>query len=148
MAPLGLTQSDEKGVHCSSSVFIPMLTGQELLAFVKANGEMDQSELAREAGYTRVADSGKERIMTNQFYKALLDAKGVGIKVGRRPGKAAQFETTVHKTGVILIGKTYSQKFGVEPGDVLDIVISEDEIRLVPQGSEPACTVKGSVRVG
>jgi hypothetical protein len=125
-----------------------MLTGQELLAFVKANGDMDQSELAREAGYMRVADSGKERIMAKQFCEALLEAKGVAIKVGRRPGKTAQFETTVHKTGVILIGKTYSQKFGVEPGDVLDIVISENAIRLVPQGSEPAGTVKGSVRVG
>lgn len=138
----------KKGVHCSSSVFIPMLTGQELVAFVKANGEMDQSELARETGYTRVAANGKERIMSKQLYQALLEAKGVAIKVGRRPGKAAQFETTVHKTGVILIGKTYSQKFGVEPGDVLDIVISEDEIRLVPQGSAPVTTVKGSVRVG
>jgi hypothetical protein len=125
-----------------------MLTGQELLAFVKANGEMDQSELARETGYTRVAANGKERIMSKQLYQALLEAKGVAIKVGRRPGKAAQFETTVHKTGVILIGKTYSQKFGVEPGDVLDIVISENEIRLVPQGSAPVTTVKGSVRVG
>lgn len=125
-----------------------MLTGQELLAFVKANGDMDQSELARETGYMRVADSGKERIMAKQFCEALLEAKGVAIKVGRRPGKAAQFETTVHKTGVILIGKTYSQKFGVEPGDVLDIVITEDAIRLVPQGSEPAGVVKGSVRVG
>jgi hypothetical protein len=125
-----------------------MLTGQELVAFVKANGDMDQSELAREAGYMRVADSGKERIMAKQFCEALLEAKGVAIKVGRRPGKAAQFETTVHKTGVILIGKTYSQKFGVEPGDVLDIVITEDAIRLVPQGSEPAGVVKGSVRVG
>lgn len=148
MAPLGLTQSDEKGVHCSSNAFIPMLTGQELVAFVKANGDMDQSELAREAGYMRVADSGKERIMAKQFCEALLEAKGVAIKIGRRPGKAAQFETTVHKTGVILIGKTYSQKFGVEPGDVLDIVITEDAIRLVPQGSEPACAVKGSVRAG
>ena len=115
-----------------------MLTGQELVAFVKANGDMDQSELAREAGYMRVADSGKERIMAKKFCEALLEAKGVAIKVGRRPGKAAQFETTVHMTGVILIGKTYSQKFGVEPGDVLDIVISADAIRLVPQGSEPA----------
>lgn len=148
MVPRGLTQSDEKGVHCSSSVFIPMLTGQELLAFVKANGEMDQSELARETGYTRVAASGKERIMSKQLYQALLEAKGVAIKGGRRPGKAAQFETTVHKTGVILIGKTYSQEFGVEPGDVLDIVISEDSIQLVPQGSKPARTVTGSVRVG
>lgn len=148
MVPLGQMRSNEKGVHCPSSVFIPMLTGQELLAFVKANGEMDQSELAREAGYTRVADSGKERVMAKQFCEALLEAKGVAIKTWRRPGKAAQFETTVHKNGVVLIGKTYTQKFGVEAGDVLDILIDEDAIRLVPQGSEPACAVKGSVRVG
>jgi len=141
-------QSSEGGVHYSSNAFTPMLTGQELLAFVEANGDMDQSELARETGYVRVADSGKERVMGKQFCEALLEAKGVDIKVGRRPGKAAQFETTVHKNGVVLIGNTYTQKFGVEPGDVLDILIDEDAIRLVPQGSAPVTKVKGSVRVG
>ena len=135
-------------VCCTSNAFTPMLTGQELIAFVKANAEMDQSELAHAAGFTRVDKNGKERIMAKQFCEALLEAKGVGMRVGRKPGKTAQFQTTVHKTGVILLGKTYSKEFGLEPGDVLDINLEGDSIRLTPQGSQPAVVAKSSVRVG
>ena len=53
------------GVHCSSNAFTPMITGQELIAFVKANPEMDQSELAHAAGFTRIDKNGKERIYSN-----------------------------------------------------------------------------------
>jgi hypothetical protein len=114
-----------------------MLTGQELLAFVKQNPDMDQLELAKAAGYVRVTDNGKERFMTKQLCEALLEAKGVSIRGTKRPGKTAQFATKVHKNGIILVGKTYSEKFGVEPGDVLDIEIEEDCIRLVPQSTPP-----------
>lgn len=113
--------------------FLSMLTGQELLSLVKANGDMDQSELAREAGYVKVNDKGNERLLITQFHAALLAAKGVKLKTSKKPGKTAQFMTTVHRNGVILVGKTYSEKFGVEPGDELKIVIEEDSIRLVPQ---------------
>ena len=115
------------------SVFLPMLTGQELLSFVKANVEMDQAEIARGAGYVRVTEKGTERLLINKLNEALLEAKGLKLKSSKKPGKAAQYLTTVHRTGVILVGKTYSQKFGVEPGDELKIVIEEDSIRLVPQ---------------
>lgn len=110
-----------------------MLTGQELLSFVKANEDMDQAEIAREAGYVRVTEKGTERLLINKLNEALLEAKGLKLKSGKKPGKSAQYLTTVHRTGVILVGKTYSQKFGVEPGDELKIVIEEDSIRLVPQ---------------
>jgi hypothetical protein len=123
-----------------------MLTGQELLSFVKANADMDQAELAREAGYVKTTDKGTERLLINKLHEALLDAKGVKLKTSKKPGKTAQFMTTVHRTGVILVGKTYSEKFGVEPGDELKIVIEDDAIRLVPQtaGSKPAVTKVGS----
>lgn len=109
-----------------------MLTGQELLSFVKANEDMDQSELARGAGYVKVSETGTERLLIKQFHEALLEAKGLKLKTSKKPGKTAQFMTTVHRTGVILLGKTYSEKFGIEPGDELQIVIEEDAIRLVP----------------
>jgi len=110
-----------------------MLTGQELLSFVKANVDMDQAEIARGAGYVRVTEKGTERLLINKLNEALLEAKGLKLKSSKKPGKSAQYLTTVHRTGVILVGKTYSQKFGVEPGDELKIVIEEDSIRLVPQ---------------
>ena len=113
-----------------------MLTGQELLSFVKANADMDQSELAREAGYVKTTEKGTERLLINKLHEALLDAKGVKLKTSKKPGKTAQFMTTVHRTGVILVGKTYSEKFGVEPGDELKIVIEDDAIRLVPQTAQ------------
>jgi len=125
-----------------------MITGPELIAFVKANLDKNQSELAHAAGFIQIDKNGKERIMAKQFCEALLEAKGVEMRLGRKPGKTAQFETTVHKTGVILLGKTYSKQFGLKPGDVLDINISGDSIRLTPQDSQPAVAVKSSVRVG
>lgn len=125
-------------VVCPGSVFIPMLTGQELLSFVKANPDMDQAQLARGAGYVKVTDKGVERLLTTKLHHALLEAKGVKLKTAKKPGKTAQFMTTVHRTGVILIGKTYSEKFGVEPGDALNIVIEDDSIRLVPQTAAAA----------
>jgi len=113
-----------------------MLTGQELLSFVKANADMDQSELAREAGYVKTTEKGTERLLINKLHEALLEAKGVKLKTSKKPGKTAQFTTTVHRTGVILVGKTYSEKFGVEPGDELRIVIEDGSIRLIPYTGE------------
>lgn len=113
-----------------------MLKGQELLSFVKANVDMDQYEIARAAGYVRVTEKGTERVMINKLNEALLEAKGLKLKSSKKPGKVAQYMTTVHRTGVILVGKTYSQKFGVEPGDELKIVVDDDCIRLVPQLSD------------
>jgi bifunctional DNA-binding transcriptional regulator/antitoxin component of YhaV-PrlF toxin-antitoxin module len=39
---------------------------------------------------------------------------------------------------VILLGKTYSAKFNLQPGDELDIVIDDDAIRLVPKPVQAA----------
>ena len=128
-------------IRCFRSVLPLMLTGQDLLSFVKANADMDQAELAREAGYVRNTDKGNERLIIGKLHEALLEAKGVKLKTSKKPGKAAQFMTTVHRNGVILVGKTYSEKFGVEPGDELQIVIEDDAIRLVPQS---AASVKAS----
>jgi hypothetical protein len=115
-----------------------MLVGQGLIDYVKENELLTQTDLARGAGYVRQTRSGKEQVLVKQFYNALLAAKGMEIVVGKAPGKAAQFETTVHKSGVILLGKTYSKQFGLNPGDVLDIVIEDDAIQLVPRPVQKA----------
>lgn len=119
-------------LRCTGTFHLPMLTGQELLSFVKANADLDQSELARETGYVKTSEKGTERLLIKQLHEALLEAKGLKLKTSKKPGKTAQFMTTVHRTGVILLGKTYSEKFGVEPGDELQIVIDDNAIRLVP----------------
>lgn len=113
-----------------------MLVGQQLIEYVKEHEDLNQSDLAKGAGYVRTTRTGREQVLVKQFYNALLAAKGMPIAVGKAPGKPARYETTVHKSGVILLGRTYSKKVGVEPGDVLDIVIEEDCIQLVPRPSQ------------
>lgn len=119
-------------IWLSISIF-HMLDGDELIAFVRENEASTQAELARGAGYTRVTKSGKEQVLVKRFINALLAAQGMPITTGKAPGKIAKYETTVHRSGVILLGKTYSQEFGMNPGDGLNILIEEDSIRLVPQ---------------
>lgn len=109
-----------------------MLVGSDLIAFVRENEALNQMELARGAGYVRMTRTGREQVLVKQFYNALLAAKGMPISVGKTPGKSAQYETTVHKSGVILLGKTYSERFGLKPGDALQICIEDECIKLVP----------------
>jgi len=97
---------------------------------------MNQAELARGAGYTRVVDGGKTQVLTQAFSTAVLRATGVNIRVGRAPGKTAQFETTVHRSGIVLVGKTYVEKFGLKAGDSLDIVLDDEFIKLVPKAAD------------
>lgn len=120
-----------------------MLVGKELLDHAIENEDMNQTELARTAGYLRETKKGKEQVLVKQFYNALLAAKGLEIAVGKAPGKVARYQTTVHKSGVILLGKTYSSKFGMQPGDELDILIEDDAIRLVPR---PVNTASGAAK--
>jgi hypothetical protein len=114
-----------------------MLVGQDLIAFVEENDGMNQMELARGAGYVRVTRTGKEQILVKQFYNTLLAAKGMPIAVGKTPGKSAQYRTSVHASGVILLGKTYAADFGLKPGDELEIVLDADCIKLVPAPVAP-----------
>lgn len=115
-----------------------MLTGNELLTFVKAHPEMNRSELARATGYVKTTPEGKERVLALQMANALLAAKGVELAKPKHTGKIARYATSVHKNGIILVGKTYAAEFGLEPGDELDIVIEDDSIRLVPKQVTPA----------
>lgn len=115
-----------------------MLTGNELLTFVKEHPEMNRAELARATGYVKTTAEGKERVLALQMANALLAAKGVELAKPKHTGKIASYATSVHKNGIILVGKTYAAKFGLEPGDELDIVIEDDSIRLVPKQVTPA----------
>lgn len=112
---------------------ITVLTGQDLIDFVNANEDLPTPELVREAGYTRVTKKGKTQLLTKPFYNALLKARGVELKQPKASGKLPSFETSVHTSGIVLVGKTYTERFGLEEGDVLKIELGEGEIRLIPQ---------------
>ena len=122
--------------------FVLVLVGSELIDFVTEREAWTQTELARGAGYVRTTKKGRENILVKKFLNELLAAQGLQINVGRTPGKLAQYETTVHKSGVILLGRTYSESFELEPGDKLTISIEEDCIKLVPKPIQPVISVK------
>lgn len=109
-----------------------MLTGSQLIQLVKSNPDLNRSQLAKKAGYVRTTDEGKEQILVQRFYDALLTAQGMPIKKGKTGagGKTAQYETSVHKSGILLVGKTYTAEAGFEPGDVFGIEVREDGIWL------------------
>ncbi|NBT76464.1 MAG: AbrB family transcriptional regulator [Betaproteobacteria bacterium] len=145
-------RNDDRPLRLAFSVLIwllfirlPMLVGKDLLELVKTNEDMNQTELARTAGYLRTTKNGKEQVLVKQFYNALLRAQGVSIAVGKAPGKVARYQTTVHRNGVILLGKTYSQRFNLQPGDELEISIEDDAIRLSPKPVQPAVLVAPKV---
>jgi hypothetical protein len=109
-----------------------MLTGSQLIQLVKSNPDLNRSQLAKKAGYVRTTDEGKEQILVQRFYDALLTAQGMPIKKGKTGagGKTAQYETSVHKSGILLVGKTYTAEAGFEPGDVFGIEVRDDGIWL------------------
>lgn len=123
-----------------------MLTGKELLQHVKSNFNMSRTELAKSAGYVKKTEEGKEHVLVHQFYDACFEAHGTPIKSGRgRSGMTAQYETSVHQSGVLLVGKTYLQEFGAEYGDIFGIEVREDGIWL-PLKERPANVVRPAPR--
>lgn len=109
-----------------------MLVGKDLIDFVTENASMSHKELAEHAGYVRTTKTGKDQVMTKAFTNALLAAQGLPIQVGKAPGKVARYQTTVHATGVVLVGRVYVEKFGLQAGDLLNISLEDDGIRLTP----------------
>ncbi len=110
-----------------------MLKEKALIAFVKDNPELNRTQLARKAGYVSAGKDGKVKVQVQAFYDALVEAQGLSIKNGHPgigSGKNAQYMTTVHKSGILLVGKSYTSEFGAESGDVFGIEIREDGIWL------------------
>lgn len=109
-----------------------MLTGQELVKFVKGNPELNKSQLAKGAGYTRTDEEGKSVVLIQAFYDALLEAQGLSIKKGQLRGRPAANQVSVQRNGIVVLGKRYTANFGVNPGDIFEIAMDDDAIRLVP----------------
>jgi hypothetical protein len=52
------------------------LTGEALLARVKELGDLTNTELVEACGYVSIEEDGSRRLLSNEFYEALLTAKG------------------------------------------------------------------------
>jgi len=111
-----------------------MLTGSELVSLVEANPECTQDELAEAAGYVKIVGE-RRTLQSKAFVSALLKAKGVKIaEKKKKRGKVVPFKTSVHKSGIILLGKRYSEVFEMAPGDELEIELVNGAIQLKPTG--------------
>ena len=99
------------------------LQGSELLKFVDENEGLGRIALARGAGYIRTNRKGEEVADTSKFYNALFDAQGLKLssRRGFRGGPAKTYETTVHASGILLIGRGYTEEAKLKPGDVFRI---------------------------
>jgi hypothetical protein len=109
-----------------------MLKGDELVSFIEANPGVSEIDLARAAGYVRTTPAGKPQVLKKAFITAVLAAKGlkVGAEHKHDRGKSASYVTKVHRNGIMLLGRTYGQVAGFEPGDRLAITVSSGEVRL------------------
>lgn len=108
------------------------LKGAELLKCVQANEGMGRVSLARKAGYVRINKNGEEVADIGKFYNALFEAQGLKLtsKRGCRLSNTRSYETAVHASGILLIGKVYTQEADLEPGDVFRIKPGPGKIEL------------------
>jgi hypothetical protein len=115
------------------------LTGSELLAKVKEQGDASKSDLVRAAGYVSTKKDGSERLNFTAFYEALLEAKGVSLGEGNgngkgKAGRSLSYVATVQGNGNLLVGKAYTAMLDLRPGDEFEIKLGRKQIRLVPAG--------------
>lgn len=109
------------------------LTGKALLQKVKELNHLPRRETAKRCGYYTVTKNDQTRVNLTEFYDALLAAKGVpldpeGTKDGR--GREPTYRVSVHKNGQIVIGSTYTQTMGLQPGDEFEIKLGYKHIHL------------------
>lgn len=115
-----------------------MLTKTELLNKVRELADASKSDLVRACGYVTTTKDGRERLNFTAFYEAVLDAKGVeiGRGGGAKSGRKLSFLAKVQGNGNLLIGKAYTKKLGLNPGDEFEIKLGRRDIRLVPLVTE------------
>jgi hypothetical protein len=118
-----------------------MLTGSELLATVKALGDVPRPELVRAAGYVSTKKDGSERFHFTAFYEALLQAKGLNLAPASdnsKAGRRLSFVTHVLFNGSLLVGSAYTALLNLRPGDAFHIHLGRRQIHLIPMAeAEP-----------
>jgi len=110
------------------------LKGKALLQKFNELSHLSKRERAQGCGYYTVTKDNQMRANLADFMKALLEAKGVSIdpegsKDGR--GREPTYRVSVHKNGQIVIGSTYTQEMGLQPGDEFEIKLGYKHIRLI-----------------
>ncbi len=115
------------------------LIGKALLQKLKELQHLSRREKARQCGYYTVTKSGQTRVNIGDFLNAIIEAKGIplspeGSKDGR--GREPTYRVSVHKNGQIVIGATYTQSMGLNPGDEFEIKLGYKHIHLIQMSEE------------
>ena len=115
------------------------LTGKALLQKIKELDHLSRREKARECGYYTQTKDGGVRVNIGEFLNAVIEANGIALnpeptKDGR--GRDATYRVSVHKNRQIVIGSTYTQEMGLEPGDEFDIKLGYKHIHLIQRDSD------------
>lgn len=131
---------DLTGLMDESSLRSSMLKGSELIAKVEELGDAKRSELVRICGYVSASKDGRERVNSTAFYQALLEALGLCIGWGEGNGKGKlcrklSYVAKVHFNGNLLVGKAYTARLELNPGDEFEIKLSRKQIILTPRGA-------------
>ena len=110
------------------------LTGKALLKRFEELSHLPKKERAKECGYYSLTKDKQIRVNLADFYNALLAARGIslspdGAKDGR--GREPTYRVSVHKNGQIVIGSTYTQEMGLQPGDEFVIKLGYKHIHLI-----------------
>jgi hypothetical protein len=110
------------------------LKGKALLQKFDELAHLSKRERAQGCGYYTLTKENQIRANLADFYDALLEARGIslspeGAKDGR--GREPTYRVSVHKNGQIVIGSTYTQEMGLNPGDEFEIKLGYKHIRLI-----------------
>jgi hypothetical protein len=109
------------------------LTGKALLQKVKELSNSSRREKARLCGYYSVSKENQTRVNLNDFYDAVLAAKGIPLNPDSGKdsrGREPTYRVSVHQNGQIVIGSTYTNSMNLKPGDEFEIKLGYKHIRL------------------
>jgi len=104
------------------------LTGKALLQKIKECSHLAKREQAKMCGYY-----SKNRVNLVEFYEASVAARGIPLDSEQsrdRRGREPTYRVAVHKNGQIVIGATYTQEMGLNPGDEFEIKLGYKHIHL------------------
>jgi len=115
-----------------------MFTGDELLQKVKELDHLSKKEKARACGYITVNKNGRDRVNLIKFLNAMMDAinPDSSIKGTGKVGRSASYRVSVQRNGNLLIGSTYTEQMGLNPGDELEIRLGRKHIQLRPMDDD------------
>ena len=123
------------------SITIPSerIVGSELVAFVKKNNHLSETEMAQATGYVSTKKDGDQRVNITAMTEALCEATGITFGKSATRGLAGRKLSSVARVQGnqnLLVGAAYTKQLGLEPGAQFKIIINQKSgvIRLVPVG--------------